>query len=480
MTDSNPWWRAAAAGSDPAQAVRDRRLLRDRAQYDLGYRARVLHDLATDPVGDTLVLLTGPRRVGKSVALLDLVEALCGRPDVSPFQVIYLPCDGMKDRDLRRAFTLGRELTVAADAASAALRVWLLDEVSAIAGWTSIVKAARDGTAVGDDTVIITGSRWRPAEDVEGNLLAGRAGTSTGRRVRHLLPMSFRDFVTVTRPHLALPAKVHPADLQSPQVRTALQTLSFDIDAYDLAWQDFLTCGGFPRAVSEHRQLGAVSSAYLRDIAAWLRDDINLDGPSQSLPLLLEELAHRASSPLNVTNLAQTLGWTRKATEGRTHRLVATFAAIWCRQHNNAGRNVEGSQPKLYLTDPLLSWLPHRLRSGAETPDMTRLTEQMLGVSMARALDDLEEGRLVAGDTIGYVRTESGNEVDLGPVAAPAPSGHRTTVPIEAKWVDIGWRSEAKVIEGKYERGIVATKSILDLDNPAWAVPAPLVALLLS
>jgi uncharacterized protein len=67
-----------------------------------------------------------------------------------------------------------------------------------------------------------------------------------------------------------------------------------------------------------------------------------------------------------------------------------------------------------------------------------------------------------------------------GPVAAPVPSGHRPTVPIEAKWVDIGWRSEAKVIEGKYQRGIVATKSILDLDNPAWAVPAPLVALLLG
>ena len=42
------------------------------------------------------------------------------------------------------------------------------------------------------------------------------------------------------------------------------------------------------------------------------------------------------------------------------------------------------------------------------------------------------------------------------------------------------WRSEARAIEGKYRGGIVATKNILDLNHPAWAVPAPFLALLLS
>jgi predicted AAA+ superfamily ATPase len=480
LTESNPWWRAAAAGGDPRQAVRGRRILRDRAQYDLGYRTRVLDDIAQAPVGDSLVLLTGPRRVGKSVAVLDLAEDLCAKPDVNPFQVIYLPCDGMIGRDVRRAFTLGRALTAAADATGRTPRLWLLDEVSAVQGWTAVIKSARDGTDVGDDTVVVTGSRWRPNEDVEGNLLAGRAGRSGLRRVRHLLPMSFRDFVLTTHPDLALPEPVHPADLQEPHVRAALEALRFDIDAYDLAWQDFLTCGGFPRAVAEHRRRGAVSEGYLRDLAAWLRDDINLDGPPQSLPLLLSELAARASSPLNVTNLARTLGWPRAATEGRLNRLVAAFAALWCRQHDSDGRAVPGSQPKLYLVDPVLSWLPYRLRSGIATPDMTRLTEQMIGVALARALDDMEEGRLLSGDTIGFARTDAGNEVDLSPVTAPAAGGDRRSVPIEGKWVDQGWRSEAKVIEGKYGAGVLATKSILDMDHPTWAVPAPLVALLLG
>ena len=35
-------------------------------------------------------------------------------------------------------------------------------------------------------------------------------------------------------------------------------------------------------------------------------------------------------------------------------------------------------------------------------------------------------------------------------------------------------------MEAKHGAGIVATKSILDFEHPTWAVPAPLVALLLG
>ena len=480
LTEANPWWRAAAAGQDPVDAVRSLRLIRDRARHDLGYRPSILNDLATAPVGDSLVVLTGPRRVGKSVALLDLAAELCGRRDIQPFQVIHVPCDGMAARDLRRTFTLGRELTRPADLDTPHARIWLLDEVSAIGGWTTIVKAARDGTAVGDDTVVVTGSRWREDEDIAGNLLAGRAGSAGLRRVRHLLPMTFRDFATATRPALLLPEAVHPADLQSPAVAATLDGLRYEVDSYDLAWQDYLGCGGFPRAVAEHSRHGAISIDYIRDLAAWLRGDVNLEGPPESLPLFLEQLAGRATSPLNVAHTAEALGWTRPVTAGRLNRLVSGFGALWCRHHDGSGRPVAGSQPKLYLVDPVLAWMPSRLRAALRPPQMTALTEQTLGVALARRIDLLDEGRWVAGDTIGYTRTGSGNEIDLVPVTVPSGGTTLESVPIEGKWVDDGWRSEAKVIENKFHRGILATKSLLDLDHPSWAIPAPLVALMLE
>jgi uncharacterized protein len=195
LTAANPWWRAVTAGGDPTAWAADHRLLRDHATHDLGFRAHLLKDVATGPVTDQLAVLTGPRRIGKSVALLDTADALCARTDVVARQVIHLPCDGMRDRDLRRSLTLGRELTRSVDIDGARRRVWLLDEVSTVAGWSAVVKAARDGTALGDDTVIATGSRWVSGEDIEGNLMAGRAGSGSGRRRRLLMPMTFRDFL---------------------------------------------------------------------------------------------------------------------------------------------------------------------------------------------------------------------------------------------------------------------------------------------
>ncbi len=478
--ESNPWWRAAKAADQLAWTI-GHRLLRERAAYDLGYRTDVLADIATAEIRDTLTVVVGPRRIGKSVALIDLAASLCARNDIDPRQVIHLPCDGLRDRDLRRALTLCRELTRSLDADHQKRRVWLIDEVTGIPGWAAALKAARDATAFGDDTVIATGSRWLGSDDALGSLLAGRAGTTNARRVRVLLPMAFPDFLATTRPELPRVSRVHPADLQDVPARKELEAVQFDVDGFDLGWQDYLTSGGFPRAVAEHARDGAVSASYLRDLEAWLRRDADPDAPPESMPLLLSALTTHMTSPLNATKVAVALGYSNPPTfRRRIDRLTATFAALPCPQRTDAGQRVAGSQAKLYVTDPILAWIPSRLRAGLPPPDFTHLSEMALGVALARTIDRLDEGRWVSADTIGYLRTGSGNEVDLCPVRVPSEAGARWTVPLESKWVDTGWRGTSKVIEARFSRGIVATKSILDLDHPAWAVPVPLVALLLG
>ena len=130
---------------------------------------------------------------------------------------------------------LGRELTRSIDLGQPRPRVWLLDEISGVPGWTAILKLARDITAFGGDTVIATGSRRAADEDIEGNLLAGRAGTGPGRRTRLLLPMTFRDYLAASRPELARPAPVHASTLQDPRTANVLDSVASDLDAYDLA-----------------------------------------------------------------------------------------------------------------------------------------------------------------------------------------------------------------------------------------------------
>jgi predicted AAA+ superfamily ATPase len=358
--------------------------------------------------------------------------------------------------------------------------VWLLDEVSGIPGWTATLKRIRDQSLVGEDTVIVTGSRWVGAEDVTANLFAGRAGSGAHRRIRHVLPMSFRDFLTVSGRALPAPPPVPIWDLQSDQARDLLEPLAFLVEDYDLAWQAYLRAGGFPRAVHESVTTGAVSQGYLRDLEAWLVADLELNETPDSVSVLLEALTARATSPLNLTKVTRDLGYGSRSQFGRRlSRLIATFAALECPQRNAHGIVLGAAQAKYYLTDPILAWLPGRLRAGLAEPALTTLTEMTLGTSLAIAIDDLQEGRLVFGDTIGYLRTGSGQEVDLGPVPVPTASGPRTTTPIESKWVTHGWRNEAKVIENKFRAGILATRNAFDLTERTWAVPAPMLALLL-
>jgi predicted AAA+ superfamily ATPase len=478
LRDSNPWWRAAATGRDPSAWVTGDQTLSGRARFDLGYRSDLLTDIATGPPDDRLVVVRGPRRVGKSVLLKDTAAALCRQVGFDPRQLIYLPADGMQARDLDRATKIGRDLT---RSVGEVRRVWLLDEVTSVKGWTARLKYLRDNTAFGTDTVVCTGSSWDEGAAVERDLFAGRAGASSTRRSRLLHPMAFRHVLAATGREVPLPATVPPWELQGRGAKAAYESLEPFVDDLDLAWQAYLTSGGFPRAVAEHHRSGEVGDAFLADLAAWLHRDVDPDAGEDSVPKLLSEIERRCTSPLNRTGLATDLGYDRRDTlDRRLTRLVHSYAALWCHQRDDQGNRIAGSLSKLYLADPVLSWTGPRLRSGLPSPDFTRLTEAAIGTALARSVDWQEPERWATDDSIGYVRTTAGNEVDFAPVPLRSASGVVRTVPIEAKWVPSGWRPGAKVIEAKFKAGILATRNIVDLGYPAWAVPAPLLALLLD
>jgi hypothetical protein len=391
--------------------------------------------------------------------------------------VIYLATDRFAARDLRRAVALGTELSRAGDSQP---RVWLFDEVTGVPGWTTEIKALRDGTRFGDDTVILTGSSMESAEQAVRDLGAGRAGESNVSPFRTLLPMTFRSVLEVTAKELAVIDHVPPSRLQSDDVATRLASLDPIVDALDLAWQRYLESGGFPRAVAEYHRDGAVSPAFMESLASWLTADVEPAAPPDSVALLIAELHDRCAAPLNVRATASALGYSRDQMTARLSRLVRSYAGIWCHQVDDRGRRIAKAQGKFYLTDPVLNWLGHRLRPGVTQPDFTRLTEAAIGIALARAIAAGRLDRWSAGDTIGYSKTDSRKEIDFAPVAVATAGGQQMTKAVEAKWVTDGWRSEARAIEGKYRSGIVATKNILDLSYPAWAVPAPVIALLLG
>jgi predicted AAA+ superfamily ATPase len=452
-------------------------LLQRRASYDLGYRSSILADVATAPIRDGLYVLRGPRRVGKSVVLKDLAAALCARADVDPRRIVYVPADTFRARDLRRAVVLATQIT---RPVGPSRRVWLFDEVTGIDGWTAEVKSLRDNDSFGDDTVVLTGSSASGAERAVKDLGVGRAGEDNPNPFRTLLPMTFRSFLEATGSGVPVVDAMPLERLQSADVAGQLAMLEPVVDDLDLAWQRYLEAGGFPRAVAEYHRDGAVSSAFFGTLASWLTADVDPSAQPDSVALLMAELHARSTAPLNLRDLALRVDLSRDQLVGRLNKIIRSYAGLWCPQINDHGRRVVGTQAKFYLVDPAIAWLGHSMRPGLESPNFTRLAEAAIGVALARIIEARNPGRWTSGDTVGYFRTGSGKEIDFAPVPIPSAGGGERSVPVESKWVSDGWRPEARAIEGKYGRGIIATKSVISTQYPAWAVPAPILALLLE
>ena len=101
-----------------------------------------------------------------------------------------------------------------------------------------------------------------------------------------------------------------------------------------------------------------------------------------------------------------------------------------------------------------------------------------LAVAVARRIDDIQEGRWTVNDTIGCSRTASSNEIDFAAGGGPYPSRHGDD---DTDRKQVGWNRLA--LRGPRDRGETRRRhhrhqSILDLEHPAWAVPALLVVAL--
>lgn len=471
LRERNPWWRLVSVGGDPAAWTERDPVLAGATATGIDYHPDVLADVV--PGG--LWVLRGPRRVGKSVLVKRLAAQACVDPRWGAATVVYLSVDGLKAQDLRRSFTIGRDLTRIVGERP---RLWLIDEVTSVSGWVPLVKELRDNTALAFDAVVLTGSSAGDLGDARSGLGAGRTGVAHPFRL--LLPMTFRDYLTSTRTDLPLPCRLTPDTLQSEAARDAITQMEPFVDELDLAWQRFCESGGFPRAVGEHHHRGEISREFASDLMAWLAADVEPDGPVDSVARLLDHLHRRSGSPLDVQNTAVALGMSREWLRTRIGRLVSTFGAFWCPQGDDEGRVVAGGRPKLYLSDAVLAGLPSLRDPMFPHPDTTRVTESQLGLELARAVDRLHPDRFVEGRAILHARTGSGNEVDFSPVALRVAGDVVSSVPLESKWVSRNWRQEALVVRGRYGSGVLATKDLVDVSGSVWAVPTPMVALLLN
>ena len=456
VSDGNSWWRDPHGWSRRDHDLREAR----EAPYD--HTSGALSNLT--PGG--LYVLRGPRRVGKSVQVKQAIETLIN-DGVDPRRIIHMSVDGWAAADLGRLVRAARSLLPGNDR-----RYWFIDEITTITdGWPHRIKWLRDNDQwFHGDTVILTGSSSSDLSQSIG-ALAGRRGPITDAD-RVLLPMGFRTFVKLTRGGEAPPTgtSLGVGDLTHARMKEAGYELTPWLGILVDAWDTYLWVGGFHPSVRAYLASRDVDKAFEHDLFEIVdRDALKRASWSRTeTAAFLRRMTKSLSSKVNQSSAAGDLGVAPPTLRSRINDLCAAFV-LWPCHRENRLRPQPRSQRKLYFTDPVYT----RLTPGP-APDFSVLSEQQLGMALLRSIDTSSPGSYLDFDRVLYHRSASRTEIDfVGPDLGD--------VAIESKYVDGRWRTPARTMKSSRWRGIIATRTVLDLASPElMAVPTSMLAWLVD
>ncbi|ADG75856.1 AAA ATPase [Cellulomonas flavigena DSM 20109] len=318
---ANPWWsrrRRASWVLDDAELVA-------RARHEWAPATATARTvLATVPAGartGTVTLLVGPRGVGKTTAVKDVVAYVVADPATDPRRVVLLPVqrtleDGtLAALDSADLATVVRTPTRTGAPACDGRRVLVIDEVGATPGWPGVLADARRR----GDQVLATTSVLDLA-DLGALEAACPAGTVA---VRRLNPSSMSELL-IARP---------------------------DADV-DVVRAEFLRHGGLPRAVAEHRDLGDVGGEFVSRLAQGMHRDVCRGSDECPLDVLLAAVCATTGRFVEPEPLARMLG-----------RSTADVGLLLERLEQ-----AQVLDPRRGLVDPLLHRLPSLLAPERHAP----------------------------------------------------------------------------------------------------------------
>lgn len=469
----NRWW------TEPGWEASDPHLRR-LAEQPTRLPAPLVDQLDLKPAG--IHTLRGPRQVGKSTDLKLLVRRALAEGR-SERNIAFLSLDLLQDQRVAElAATVERLKSLAGGGAGGLL---LLDEVTAVSGWQTAVKALWDNGLIDRDVVVCTGSSavdlaWGAAER-----LPGRRGAGEDHLI---LPQSFALFAKALFPALPDSPRMSLGVVTSEEGKRAFQAVRPHGTRLAQALDKYLRFGGLPAAVSEAVS-GRPDPSEACKRVLWdslVREARRKGAGEPALQALLERVLLSLASKTNWSKLAHEMGVPlggprsskRGTTDYRTMRDYLEFLAagyfilivyFW---KLGSDSNAVSKDKKLYFGDPLLHQIASDFAPGTR-PDRAALIENALGLALYRRYEPVArqiEGFLTPAD-IHVWETARGTEVDFV----------------------CGSRSSAEVLEVKYQETVdrrvvgglkrafpnrpvvVATKNQLELNDNHVLIPAHLL-----
>jgi len=371
-----------------------------------------------------IYILRGPRQVGKTTYIKDLISKLISE-GIDPNYILYLSSDFfVSRRELRSAMTyfMNKNLGVSA------LYIFI-DEITAVKDWNLELKYISDSGILEKAKILATGS-CASALRRKGELLPGRG--LEGNEY-YMKPLSFRDFVLQTTDPVI--STIGDAEFRDSliKLRPILEKTSCSLEAgfsqlfkalhqiapfkreLDYLFNLYIRYGGYPFVVndyllkklqSEQRQTNfsinpKLSETLMRDIIG----DLTKLGKQETLVRqILREISEKYGSRYSFSKIASDIETTHVTAIDYLETLEESFIVtiLYAFDFNKKDIKFKGDK-KVFFQDPFIF---HSVKSFLTGKDVNEIIEETLQNEelVSKLIEGIVSSNLIANQEIPMMR----------------------------------------------------------------------------
>jgi len=381
IVSQNPWWKHGKRFSQF-----DKNLKEAKTKPVFFNRKQIELDKGN------IYVLRGPRQVGKTTYLKDLIKKLIDK-GTNPNNVLYLSSDFFISRtELRNAVTYFMEKNI--DTSDLYI---FIDEVTSIKDWNLELKYLSDSGIIGKTRILTTGSN-ASALRKKGELLPGRGLEGNEYYMR---PLSFREFILQAIGTIKDTTKEKEFRDSLNELQSVLRRISVNLGStfnklpealhsitpfkreLGYLFDIYLRYGGYPFVVNEYlaQKLRAngfsidskLSEVFVRDI---IGDLIKLGKQETLIRQILREVITKYGSRYSFSKLANDIGITHVTTIDYLEALEESFilTVLYAFDFNKKELKFKGDK-KIFFQDPFVF---HSIKSFLTGRDVKEIIEETM------------------------------------------------------------------------------------------------------
>lgn len=336
----NPWWKGK-------QYIQEDKHLKELEKKTYKWEPDLLKNITLLP--NNIFSLRGPRQVGKTTLVKLLIKDLLKRVDEKA--IFFWNCDEIID--FRELSSTLRDYLEFSKINQIKEKYIFLDEISKVKNWQRTVKSLEDSGELNNCCIFLTGSH---VLDIKYGMekLPGRTGKKGQDYL--LLPMTFREFITLLKPSIA--EKLEKIkNISIKEINNKIKNAKIFDSELEVLFKQYLITGGFPLVINEFFTSKAIPDYVYELYSKWVTGDIVKWGKQEKILIqLLRSVITKQSSAISWDSLA-------KDSEIKSHKTVSSYIEVlenmfvlltlYFFDLNKKMPNF-GKNKKIYFSDPFI------------------------------------------------------------------------------------------------------------------------------